>query len=203
MGTRGENEVGIVNSLSIVDHLDLIYVTLGYANVFCDLTKANEVHVNFPWDAGPQHKKKLAKQIFTLLQNFKKEQPSSITKLYTFFVLPSALYFWFNNLWMMPNFSLISRSAWILICWEINDTNEKYIFHNVIAIPSGTLKKNSYLGQNVVNLSIWWENAAIKHLTMASKNITVNDVYRTRAVLSLVSQFYEFRKQIVVLMHIL
>ncbi|CDH13203.1 probable Protoplast secreted protein 2 [Zygosaccharomyces bailii ISA1307] len=51
-GTGGGNEITIVNSLSVLAHHGIIYVPLGYANVFGYLSNLNEAHGGSPWGAG-------------------------------------------------------------------------------------------------------------------------------------------------------
>lgn len=51
-GTGGGNEATIMNSLSTLAHHGIIYVPLGYKNVFAELTNLEEVHGGSPWGAG-------------------------------------------------------------------------------------------------------------------------------------------------------
>ncbi|KAH3662081.1 hypothetical protein OGAPHI_006262 [Ogataea philodendri] len=51
-GTGGGNETTAVNSLSTWVHQGMIYVPLGYAAAFPQLTNLNEVHGGSPWGAG-------------------------------------------------------------------------------------------------------------------------------------------------------
>jgi NAD(P)H dehydrogenase (quinone) len=51
-GTGGGNEMTIVNFLSTLAHQGMIYVPLGYAPAFGELTNLNEVHGGSPWGAG-------------------------------------------------------------------------------------------------------------------------------------------------------
>lgn len=51
-GTGGGNEMTAVNSLSTFVHHSMIYVPLGYASVFPQLTNLNEVHGGSAWGAG-------------------------------------------------------------------------------------------------------------------------------------------------------
>lgn len=51
-GSGGGNEMTIVNFLSTLAHQGLIYVPLGYAPAFAELTNLNEVHGGSPWGAG-------------------------------------------------------------------------------------------------------------------------------------------------------
>lgn len=51
-GTGGGNEMTAVNSLSTLAHHGIIYVPLGYANVFKELTNLEEPHGGSPWGAG-------------------------------------------------------------------------------------------------------------------------------------------------------
>ncbi|SCU84001.1 LAMI_0C05754g1_1 [Lachancea mirantina] len=51
-GTGGGNEVTAVNSLSVLAHHGIIFVPLGYKNVFGQLTNLEEVHGGSPWGAG-------------------------------------------------------------------------------------------------------------------------------------------------------
>ncbi|KAH3662267.1 hypothetical protein OGAPHI_005516 [Ogataea philodendri] len=51
-GSGGGNEITIVNTLSFFSHQGLIYIPLGYAKAFADLTNLNEVHGGSPWGAG-------------------------------------------------------------------------------------------------------------------------------------------------------
>lgn len=51
-GTGGGNEMTVVNFLSTLSHHGMIYVPLGYAPVFGELTNLNEVHGGSPWGAG-------------------------------------------------------------------------------------------------------------------------------------------------------
>lgn len=48
----GGQEVTIRNSLSILVHHGMIYVPLGYANAFAQITNLDEVHGSSPWGAG-------------------------------------------------------------------------------------------------------------------------------------------------------
>lgn len=51
-GTGGGNEMTAVNSLSVLAHHGIIYVPLGYANVFNELSNLEEPHGGSPWGAG-------------------------------------------------------------------------------------------------------------------------------------------------------
>ncbi|GME83330.1 unnamed protein product [Ambrosiozyma monospora] len=51
-GTGGGRESTAINSLSTFVHHGLIYVPLGFAPVFQDITNLNEVHGATPWGAG-------------------------------------------------------------------------------------------------------------------------------------------------------
>ncbi|GAV28034.1 hypothetical protein PMKS-001502 [Pichia membranifaciens] len=51
-GTGGGNEMTAVTALSTFVHHSMIYVPLGYASVFPQLTNLNEVHGGSPWGAG-------------------------------------------------------------------------------------------------------------------------------------------------------
>ncbi|CDO95535.1 unnamed protein product [Kluyveromyces dobzhanskii CBS 2104] len=51
-GTGGGNEVTIVNALSTLAHHGIIFVPLGYKNVFGELTNMDEPHGGSPWGAG-------------------------------------------------------------------------------------------------------------------------------------------------------
>lgn len=51
-GTGGGNESTIINSLSTLAHHGIIYVPLGYKNVFPELTNLEEPHGGSPWSAG-------------------------------------------------------------------------------------------------------------------------------------------------------
>lgn len=51
-GTGGGNEMTIVNALSTLAHHGIIYVPLGYKNVFGELTNLDEAHGGSPWGAG-------------------------------------------------------------------------------------------------------------------------------------------------------
>lgn len=51
-GTGGGNEMTIVNFMSTIAHQGMIYVPLGYAPVFGELTNLNEIHGGSPWGAG-------------------------------------------------------------------------------------------------------------------------------------------------------
>ena len=51
-GTGGGNEVTIVNALSTLAHHGIIFVPLGYKNVFGELTTLSETHGGSPWGAG-------------------------------------------------------------------------------------------------------------------------------------------------------
>lgn len=51
-GTGGGNETTIMNALSTLAHHGIIYVPLGYKNVFPELTEVNENHGGSPWGAG-------------------------------------------------------------------------------------------------------------------------------------------------------
>ncbi|KAG7692287.1 hypothetical protein KL930_004920 [Ogataea haglerorum] len=51
-GTGGGNEVTAVNALSTFAHHGMIYVPLGYAKAFGELTNLSEVHGGSAWGAG-------------------------------------------------------------------------------------------------------------------------------------------------------
>ncbi|GAV30197.1 hypothetical protein PMKS-003706 [Pichia membranifaciens] len=51
-GTGGGNEITIVNLLSTLAHHGMIYVPLGFAPVFGELTNLDEVHGGSAWGAG-------------------------------------------------------------------------------------------------------------------------------------------------------
>ncbi|SCU80380.1 LADA_0B07008g1_1 [Lachancea dasiensis] len=51
-GTGGGNETTVVNSLSVLAHHGIIYVPLGYKNVFGELVNLSEVHGGSAWGAG-------------------------------------------------------------------------------------------------------------------------------------------------------
>lgn len=51
-GTGGGNESTVMNSLSTFVHHGMVFVPLGYAGVFPDLTNNEEVHGGSPWGAG-------------------------------------------------------------------------------------------------------------------------------------------------------
>ncbi|GMM27407.1 flavodoxin-like fold family protein [Martiniozyma asiatica (nom. inval.)] len=51
-GTGGGNEMTAVNALSTFVHHSMIYVPLGYASAFPQLTNLNEVHGGSAWGAG-------------------------------------------------------------------------------------------------------------------------------------------------------
>lgn len=51
-GTGGGNEMTAVNALSTFVHHSMIYVPLGYASAFPELTNLNEVHGGSAWGAG-------------------------------------------------------------------------------------------------------------------------------------------------------
>ncbi|GAV51574.1 hypothetical protein ZYGR_0AF00450 [Zygosaccharomyces rouxii] len=51
-GTGGGNEMTAVNSLSVLAHHGIIYVPLGYANAFKELSNLEEPHGGSPWGAG-------------------------------------------------------------------------------------------------------------------------------------------------------
>ncbi|SCV03825.1 LAME_0H13520g1_1 [Lachancea meyersii CBS 8951] len=51
-GTGGGNETTVVNSLSVLAHHGVIFVPLGYKNVFTDLGNLQEVHGGSSWGAG-------------------------------------------------------------------------------------------------------------------------------------------------------
>ena len=51
-GTGGGNEMTAVNALSTFVHNSMIYVPLGYASVFPQLSNINEVHGGSAWGAG-------------------------------------------------------------------------------------------------------------------------------------------------------
>lgn len=51
-GTGGGNELTITNSLSSFVHQGMIFVPLGYAKSFPELTNLNEVRGGSPWGAG-------------------------------------------------------------------------------------------------------------------------------------------------------
>lgn len=48
----GGQETTILNSLSVLTHHGIIYVPLGYANAFPQITSFDEVHGGSPWGAG-------------------------------------------------------------------------------------------------------------------------------------------------------
>ncbi|KAG5643029.1 flavodoxin-like fold protein [Asterophora parasitica] len=51
-GAGGGQEVTALNSISTLTHHGIIYVPLGYARAFGQLTNLNEVHGGSPWGAG-------------------------------------------------------------------------------------------------------------------------------------------------------
>jgi NAD(P)H dehydrogenase (quinone) len=51
-GTGGGNEMTAVNALSTFVHHSMIYIPLGYASVFPQMTNLNEVHGGSAWGAG-------------------------------------------------------------------------------------------------------------------------------------------------------
>ncbi|GMM29744.1 flavodoxin-like fold family protein [Martiniozyma asiatica (nom. inval.)] len=51
-GTGGGNEMTIVSLLSTLAHQGMIYVPLGYAKAFGELTNLDETHGGSPWGAG-------------------------------------------------------------------------------------------------------------------------------------------------------
>lgn len=51
-GTGGGNEMTVVNFLSTLAHQGMIYVPLGYAATFGELTNLNEIHGGSAWGAG-------------------------------------------------------------------------------------------------------------------------------------------------------
>lgn len=51
-GTGGGKEMTIVNFLSTIAHHGMIYVPLGYAKAFAELTTLDEIHGSSPWGAG-------------------------------------------------------------------------------------------------------------------------------------------------------
>ena len=51
-GTGGGNEATAINALSTLAHHGIIYVPLGYRDVFPELTNLEEVHGGSPWGAG-------------------------------------------------------------------------------------------------------------------------------------------------------
>lgn len=51
-GTGGGNEMTIVNFMSTIAHHGMIYVPLGYAPVFGDLSNLDEIHGGSPWGAS-------------------------------------------------------------------------------------------------------------------------------------------------------
>ncbi|GME69289.1 unnamed protein product [[Candida] boidinii] len=51
-GTGGGNEMTVVSMLSTLAHHGMVFVPLGYAEVFAKLTNLEEVHGGSPWGAG-------------------------------------------------------------------------------------------------------------------------------------------------------
>ncbi|QPG75933.1 flavodoxin-like fold protein [Brettanomyces nanus] len=51
-GTGGGNESTVMNNLSSFIHHGMVFVPLGYAKVFPELTNLNEVHGGSPWGSG-------------------------------------------------------------------------------------------------------------------------------------------------------
>lgn len=48
----GGQEATVMNALSVLTHHGIIYVPLGYANAFAQLSNLEEVHGSSPWGAG-------------------------------------------------------------------------------------------------------------------------------------------------------
>lgn len=48
----GGQETTVLNSISTLTHHGIIYVPLGYAETFAELTNLEEVHGSSPWGAG-------------------------------------------------------------------------------------------------------------------------------------------------------
>lgn len=51
-GTGGGNESTVVNAISTLAHHGIVYVPLGYKNVFAEITNLQEVHGGSAWGAG-------------------------------------------------------------------------------------------------------------------------------------------------------
>ena len=51
-GTGGGNESTVINAISTLAHHGIVYVPLGYKNVFAQITNLQEVHGGSAWGAG-------------------------------------------------------------------------------------------------------------------------------------------------------